>query len=238
MSLRADQLEFAAHLRDPDGHPAPPGLEPRRVAVYRGLLFKNVLSFMQNGFPVIRKTLGDDAFATLVRTWFAQHRATTPIFPRMPGELIAWLADTPRAAAGAPPWLTELAHYEWIELELQLDPAEIDVDGVDADGDLRMGVPVLSPLARVLAYDWPVHRIGPDYRPETPEPTTLLVYRDRSDGVRFMETNAMTHALLALLRDNETATGETLLRGLAVRDAALSLLESLRERDIIAGARS
>lgn len=238
MSLRDDQFAFAAHLRDPKGKAAPPGIEPRRLAVYRDLLFKNVLGFMQNGFPVIRKTLGDDAFTALVRAWFAAHRAKTPIFPRMPGELVAWLATAPPATASAPPWLAQLADYEWVELELQLDPAEVDVAGVDADGDLRDGVPVLSPLARVLAYDWPVHRIGPGHAPEAPVSTTLLVYRDREDRVRFVETNEMTHALLALLRDNDSATGEALLGSLAARDAAFATLESLRERGVISGARS
>jgi uncharacterized protein len=238
MSLRADQLAFAAHLRDPDAHAAPAGIEPRRVAVYRDLLFKNVLGFMRSGFPVIRKTLGDDAFTALVRAWFATHRARTPIFPRMPGELVAWLDAAPPAARLAPPWLAELAHYEWIELAVQLDAAEVDVAGVNPMGDLRAGVPVLSLLARVLAYDWPVHRIGPDHQPTTPTATTLLVYRDRDDRVRFMETNEMTHALLLLLRDNESATGDVLFDGLAARDAAFSMLESLCGRGVIAGARA
>jgi len=40
--LRAQQFELTRHLRDPDGVPAPPALEERRVAVYRDLVFRNV----------------------------------------------------------------------------------------------------------------------------------------------------------------------------------------------------
>lgn len=248
MSLRAQQLAFAAHLRDPAGQPPPTGVDERRLAVYRELFFNNVLGFMRNGFPVIRRVLGDDALAALVRAWFAGHRAREPVFPRLPGEFVAWLAGAPAAAADAPPWLAELAHYEWVELELQLDPAEVDAPGVDRRGGLIRRVPALSPLVRVLSYRWPVHRIGPDFRPPAPDPVTLLVYRDRDDDVHFVQTNRVTHELLLLLRDNRHDTGARLLAQLAGRlqhadPAALGragrkVLRTLRDRGVIAGARA
>ena len=38
---------------------------------------------------------------------------------------------------------------------------------VDAAGDLLAGVPVVNPAALQLAFEWPVHRIGPASRPTT-----------------------------------------------------------------------
>jgi hypothetical protein len=74
----------------------------------------------------------------------------------------------------------------------------------------------LSPLAWVLAYQYPVHRIGPANRPESSEqPTYLAVYRDRGDRVQFMELNAATARLLERVRDNERATGTEILQSLA-----------------------
>jgi hypothetical protein len=48
------------------------------------------------------------------------------------------------------PWLHELAHYEWVELALQI--ADDDLPPHDPDGDLLAGKPVPSPLAWALAY--------------------------------------------------------------------------------------
>lgn len=244
------QRAFAAHLRDPDKNPAPPAIEDRRLAVYRDLFFNNVLGFMRSAFPVIRKTLGDDALTRLVRAWFAEHRARTPLFPRMPGEFVEWLATGPAAIAGQPAWLTELAHYEWVELALELDESEVDSPGADPEGDLVEGIPVLSPLAWPLAYAWPVHRIGPGFTPDTaPEQaTTLVVYRDRDDEIGFMETNPVTHRLLQLLAEDSGRVGRELIRsiaeelGLAVSGALLApgrdILERLRERGVITGAKT
>lgn len=56
------------------------------------------------------------------------------------------------------------------------------------------GVPVLSGAAQLLAYEYPVHRIGPDFLPDTPgeHPTYLVVFRDRDGRTRFIELNALS----------------------------------------------
>ena len=66
MSARLDlgaaealQRAFAAHVRDPEHAPAPPGIEARRMAIYTDLFFNNVESLITANFPVIR-TLYDD----------------------------------------------------------------------------------------------------------------------------------------------------------------------------------
>jgi hypothetical protein len=69
----------------------------------------------------------------------------------------------------------------------------------DPDGDLMHGIPVLNPARLDLAYTWPVHRIGPGYRPRKPQATHLVVHRDADDEVRFTTINAVTARLLALL---------------------------------------
>ena len=51
------QYAFAAHIRDPDGAPAPEGIEDRRIAIYRDLFFNNVSQLLSNTFPVLRKIL-------------------------------------------------------------------------------------------------------------------------------------------------------------------------------------
>ncbi|MFT7176490.1 MAG: hypothetical protein ACJAUG_002496 [Halioglobus sp.] len=115
-----------------------------------------------------------------------------------------------------PPFMAELAHYEWVELALDVSQDEIDSAAVDVDVDPLEAVPVLSPVAWVLSYRYPVHKIGAAYQPNEPtDPTFLAVYRDRSDSVKFMELNAAAARLLELVRENTDSTGTQLLVELA-----------------------
>lgn len=247
--LRRAQLEFAAHIRDPDHAPAPAGIEDRRMAIYRELFFNNVRDLLGRSFPVLRKLLGDAAWDAMVRDWLVRHRAQTPLFLELPREFLTYLQEARDPAAGDPPFLAELAHYEWVELALSIDEREPDLAEVDRDGDLLAGRPVLSPLAWSLVYAWPVHRISPEYRPAEPppEPTRLVVYRDRRDRVGFLEINVVTARLLELLATDASPppTGrECLLRiaaelghpeAAAVVDAGAALLADLHARDVVLG---
>ena len=53
------QYRFAAHLRDPKRNPAPRGIEPRRMKIYRELFYNNVEGFLANAFPVLRRITPD-----------------------------------------------------------------------------------------------------------------------------------------------------------------------------------
>jgi hypothetical protein len=245
----AVERRLAAHLRDPGVHAAPDGVDARRLAVYRELLYNNVESFMAASFPVLRATLGDAGWDALVREYFARHRAETPYFPQMAGELLRYLADERGARPEDPPWLTELAHYEWAEGALAQDPREPEAPGADPGGDLLAGVPVLSPLAWAFTYRFPVHRIGVDFRPvePPPAPTHLVVYRDREDTVRFLEVNPVTARLLELLALEPAPSGRAAIAQIAtelghpdpgrVLEAGQATLEALRARGVVLGSR-
>lgn len=214
MRLREQQLELTRHLRDPQHVPSPAGLEERRVAIYRELLFNNIHTLLSGNFPVIRRTLGDDAWRGLVRAFFRDHVSQTPLFPEIAREFLRYLESLPELD---PPFLLELAHYEWVELALQIAEARIDDVVHDPHGDLLDGIPVLSPLAWPLAYRWPVHRIGPDYRPAAPpsEPTLLLLRREADGTVRFSELSPLAFRLIQRLGDSPSVDGRAQLIALA-----------------------
>jgi hypothetical protein len=241
------QYEFAAHIRDPENRPAPADIEDRRMGVYRELFYNNVESFIAGTFPVLRRLLDDTAWHALIRGYYSQHRSRTPLFPEMPREFLAWLETERGEQATDPPFLRELAHYEWVELALSISEAALDDLAVDRNADLLAGVPVLSPLAWHLAYRYPVHRIGPDFQPEAPggQPTFLVVYRDRDNTVGFIEINAVTKRLLELIEEASGASGRTLLERIAgelhhphpdiVISGGREILNNLHQKDIIPG---
>ena len=215
--FQATQHALTAHLRDPDRNPAPRELEDRRVGIYRELIFNNVESLLAGNFPVLRRILPEAHWKGLVRAFFVRHRAKTPLFTELPRELLDFIHNEREADPSDPPFLLELAHYEWVELALMISEEEPDLTGVDPNGDLLARAPVLSPLAWPLSYRFPVHRIGPDLQPQEPpaEPTYLVVYRNRSERVEFLETNAVTQRLLELLCEGSDRSGRAQLERIA-----------------------
>lgn len=255
--LREQQSALTRHLRDPDGQAAPAGIEARRLAIYRNLLFNNIEGLLAGNFPVIRALLGEAAWKPMVRAFYRDHRCQTPLFPEIAQEFLRFVAARAGMGEGDPPFLAELAHYEWVELALQISEARLDdlaYEPLDAgDCSVRQALldraPVLSPLAWPLAYRWPVHRLGPDHRPELPPeaPTLLLVRREPEGGVRFSELSPLAFRLLQRLAQSPALSGRSQLQALALESGApdpatfvahgSALLEQLHASGVVLGTR-
>ena len=241
------QARFAAHLRDPRNNPPPDGLEDRRLEIYRRLFFNNVTGFISNAFPVLKRCYSEDDWRALVRGFYARHKSRSPYFSEVSKEFLDYLENEYRPSENDPPFMNELAHYEWVEIALSLAEEEIDWSAIDPGGDLMHGSPVLSPLAWRLAYRWPVHRIGPDFRPRQPddEPTRLVVCRNRDDKINFTLLNPVTDLLLDELAQCPHRSGREQIEEVARRlrlsdlDAALEggaqTLARMRRKDVVLG---
>lgn len=246
--LRAQQFALTRHLRDPQGQPAPGGIEERRLAIYRDLLFNNVESLLAGNFPVICAMLGESRWKTLVRGFFRDYRCQTPLFPELPREFLRFLEarDSNEPPLLEKPFLLELAHYEWVELALQIAQAQTPTH--DPHGNLLDGAPVLSALAWPLAYRWPVHRIGPEYQPTVlpAEPTLLLLRREGDGNVRFSVLSPLAFRLLQRLGESPGLSGQDQLQALAQEagsddvasflEQGRQLLEQMRAAGVILGS--
>lgn len=248
--FQQDQYAFAAHIRDPQHAPRPADVEDRRMNIYRELFFNNIDSFLADTLPVLHRILPEANWTALVRDFMIRHRAHSPYFLDIPREFLRYLDEQRGECPEDPAFLRELAHYEWVELALSVHDAAIDTEGLDRDGDVLAGHPVLSPLAWPLSYRFPVHRIGPDHQPaEAPATAThLLVYRDAGDAVRFLELNPVSARLIGLLAghaDDPTYTGRQALATIAaelrhpdpeqVFAGGRQILEDWRARGIVLG---
>ncbi|BBH45880.1 DUF2063 domain-containing protein [Pseudomonas sp. KU43P] len=211
-TLQAQLLCMSRHIRDPQANPPPPGVEARRLAVYRQLFFGNLQSMLAGSFPVLRACLGPEQWRALIEDFYAHHRCQTPLFTELAGELVDYL----HARADPPGWVAELAHYEWIETVLLLSDACDPEDETTAD--VLNDVPMLSGLAIPLAYAWPVSQIGPGrIPPEVPQaPTRVLAYRGADLKVHFSRLAPLAHALLVSLQE-QRCSGRDHLAALAQR---------------------
>jgi hypothetical protein len=246
---QALQYAFTAHLRDPEHAPAPADVAPRRMQVYRELVFANMESFLSSNFPVIRSLYDDAAWNVLARDFLREHQCHTPLFPEFGREFLRFVETRAEQGRGDPSFLLELAHYEWAELALTLDEADIATIAHDPNGDPIDGVPVMSPLACVLGYRYPVQHISPEFLPGEPgaEPTLLLLVRGRDDTVRFHEVNALSALLIERLQASDGQTGRACLDALLaqydtataanLREAGLAMLIELKQQEAILGTR-
>ncbi len=246
MDFQRYQREFTAHIRDPKGASRPKGVPARRMKVYNALLYNNMEGFLLSCFPVCREVLGKRRWDRLVRAFFRDHANHTPYFRQIPDEFLKYLQEEWTPGDDYPAFLPELAHYEWVELELDTSDREVGVSAFDPAGDPLAGRPVLNPVMRVLAYRWPVHQLSPRYKPAEPpeQPTFTLAFRDAEHRVRFTLINSATARLLSLLQENDSLTGLAAL-GLLEADMALpagallahgaQLLDDLRRQGAILG---
>ncbi len=241
------QYAFAGHIRDPERQAPPPGLEDRRMAVYRELFFNNIENFLSGNFPVLRSIVADEPWESMIRDFLIKHRCQSPYFTEIGVEFLDYLKHERIPETPDPAFLYELAHYERVELDLSIASEPEPPEGLDPNGDLLSEHPIVSPLARNLSYRFPVHRIGPDHQPrETPaQPSFLLVYRGRDEAVHFLEINAATAQLVELLQENPGLSGLSVLKRLAealrhpepeqIVTFGLGILTDLRQRHIISG---
>jgi len=217
-----EQINLGRYLRDPD-HCAPPvGMDMARVQVYRDLIFNNLSLLLSGTFPVLIRILGDERWRALMRAFLRDHRARTPKFGEIAQEFVEFLASQPALSGEAwPPFMVELAHYEWVEMALQQSEAEA-IPASDV-GQLLGRALRVSALAWPLAYTWPVHRVGSDYQPETlpAQPTLLLVRRVEDWSVRFSELSPLAWRLLQRIGEFPQLSGAEQLQGLAVEAGAV-----------------
>jgi len=197
------QMALAAHLRDPDGSPQPPGMEMRRLQIYRDLLFNNIESLLANGFPVLASVYQPDRWQALVRGFYREFRCHSPYFTDVAPQFLRWLS-TCDSEYLEHDFTVELAQYEWIETAAALDNSLSEVRLERPQELLLDHVVVLAPSCHVQAYRYPVHQISREYLPQLPPVamTYVLTYRDADEQVRFLLLNALTASLLQSMQHN------------------------------------
>jgi len=214
-SFQQIQYDFTAHLRDPAINSAPEGMEDRRMKIYRDLVYNNIETFISSGFPILRSLIDDEPWHQMVRDFVSHHQSHTPYFLEISQEFLRYLQEERTITPDDLGFMLELAHYEWVELALDVSPEKIPDIDTKAE-ELLLSKPEVSPLAWRLSYQYPVHLLGPEYQPQKPpeQATFVVVYRNRAQEVKFLETNAVTIHLLQLF-ENQTITAQEALTVIA-----------------------
>jgi hypothetical protein len=211
--FQKQQRQFLHYLRQPQTIQIPAGFAPERLAVYADLLYNKFDESLTASFPVIHRILSPADWRALLLDFIAGHRCLSPYYRQIPDEFVQYLQQE-RDRADDLPFLAELAHFEWIELQLSIAESEsITIKPLTRE-QLLSDVPVFAPVMQLLHYQWPVQDIGPDSLPTEPPATTthILGFRDGDDQVQFIDLNPATAHLIMLL--NNGLTGQQALRAM------------------------
>lgn len=244
-ALVETQLAFANYIRDPAKYPAPDAIASERLEVYRELFFNNVRGFLDNAFPVLHSLYPADAWLTLQQHFFANYACQSPYFLHIAEQFVRFLQEYSLTDQD-PPFLTELAHYEWAELYVGTKQALQSIAPLAPDQVANSPL-ALSELALLAAYQYPVQRISKSFQPDKPgELQCFLIYRDYQDEVIFVSLNQASLLLLNQLSEQPGQTFAELISQLApslapltldqLAAAALPLLQQLASKGAIIAA--
>lgn len=238
------QLEFTAHIRNPSAHKKPARVVEERMAVYREAVFNNIFESVSVCFPVCQATIGKRAWRALLKEFVKTYAAQSPLFREIPQQFLQYLEmATPETVKNLPPFLYQLAHYEWVELAVSA--LETKAVKLSKKIDFLKETPVLAAAHMLLEYDFVVHKISKKHKPKSTEKTYLLVFRNTENNVKFIELNPMTYKLLRLIEENGMP-GEQALVQLAeainhpdtdaIVQFGVGILEDLATQDAIIGS--
>jgi hypothetical protein len=191
------QSDFIQHLKDPERYSFDYGIEDRRLQIYRELFFNNVMGFVSSGFPVLKSLFDESRWRALVRRFFADHECRSPYFVEISKEFVEFLSNEYVLQQDDPPFMLELAHYEWLELDLTV--RHLEREQHYWQGQEEVEKVALSGLAELVSYQFPVHRIKPDFQPQQPSDAIyLIVFRDTEDKIQF----SLINQIIAYLVDS------------------------------------
>lgn len=216
-NLEQTQKIFTAHLRDHSlTQSLPAGISAQGIDLYRELAFYTMEELISTTFPVLKIITPIDKWQAMIKDFFAVHVSSTPYFYEIAQEFLDYV-QTERDTSNDPPYFYELAHYEWVEMALHIADIELPKAALTVDVEINRAILSRSPLAWVMQYQFPVHKISGDYQPFTSEQLSfLVVYRTSNEQVRFMELTALSAHLLTLFADNSHQTVSAVLKQLSI----------------------
>ena len=208
-SLRETQHAFIQHIKNPQANPFDGGIEDRRLKIYRELFFNNILGFLSSGFPVLESLYSEKQWKELARKFFIEHECRSPYFIDISKEFVEYLSSEYELGEFDPVFMRELAHYEWLELDVSVRKSTQIAKAWDRHSSITQVQ--MSDLASLVSYQYPVHQISVDFQPsQASEIVYLVIYRDATDEVNFTLINGVSAHLLNTIMQQGVVTIDSL----------------------------
>ena len=231
--------------REPRGFGAARGLEPkdqealarwdRRLLTYRALARFALTDPLPDCFPITKALLErEEAWDACVDAFLDSRSIQSPYYRHILPTFVAWLAESGWGRERWP-FILQLAHYEYLELEVLRHPDEPAPVGLvsEAAGGRRV---LLDGSTRNMAYQWQVQE-ATEEDPEPAEgPAFLFCHRDPEGSFQVREVDGPRSAFLTRCQQGEPIGAAADAVGLGLEDA-LGLLRDLKAEGAVLGYR-
>lgn len=208
--FRQFQFALARHLRDPLSVPAPEGIPLVDAHACTQDMVNHLQELLNPAFATTRALLGEEIWALALRLFLKDAPAHTPWASTTQRAFVDHVCESPDMHH-MPAWLPDLAHFEWLKSAISTAPVQWPL--CDAHGDVMQQTVVLNPTHVEAVYEWPVHCLSAEHKPDDMQNTHLSMLRDADDALQVCESSVFRGQLLDLLRAGQT--GEQALRGMA-----------------------
>jgi len=196
------QSELARYCRTGDLKPIK-GANPDRLKHYRRLVFNVVNGVLETAYPITKQILKTEEWDLLVSRFFSEHDTVDPQVWKMPYEFYNYVLETGFAEQMNRPYLNDLLHFEWIEIEVHTMPDK-KIPLFKEKGTLLKEKIIINPEHKLLKLSFPVFRLSADHLKENEGEYYVLVYRDQAKyDVHFFEMSTGYVVLFELLKTND-----------------------------------
>ncbi len=202
-ATRYDAVFFAEHGLAPDASEVMASLGSR-LEVYRKLSRATISSVVENFLPRTIARLPAGSFEREFVAWMAGPGPRSPYLRDLPQEFVQWASPRWAATPEIATYLVDLARHELVEFTVATATA---ATAHQAGTFSLQSVLQFVASSRLLDYDHRVHELPSDVDDRTvpkAQATSLLVYRDGENHVRYLELTPLARAVTGRLMAGRT----------------------------------
>lgn len=210
------QRQMVDAIRHPNKQIEVPGIEKKRLSVYHRLIFNGFEDSLARVYPITKRCVGEN-WISVVEHFLATHNCEVRLTAQIAEEFLSYLESSNVHEAVSGSLWKQLAHYEWVELDLWVRAGDLPLaNRVKSSEEFANAQVVLNTRMWLLAYEYPVHEASVETMPLDAAPTFLVVYRSPEERVEFLKLNPLSYRLLSMLQYSEAETFSSIVAELSV----------------------
>lgn len=169
-----------------------------RLHNYRRLIHTIFWESLADAYPITKSILNEEQWNCLVDDFISNNPCQEPQLFRMPFSLIAFVENNDYCEKFSLPFLIDLLHFEWVEIEVHT-MEDLQEEPFETKTDFSTGNIVFNPYLRIIQLKYPIHKLKTEDISLVKGNYFLLVYRQDNGTVQYLELNVFTTNLLEQL---------------------------------------